>query len=238
MSDIYKQQYWNAIAGDRLPVGIDYAVFDYGVNSGTAKAVKDLQRVLNDNSDKFGLAAPLKVDGVIGEGTVQSVCKAADKDEEGLIDAYCKRRMSFLKSLKTFKTFGKGWTRRVIGDFDGVQDGDRGVIDFATLMARKDLTFPLPKKELPAAIGAKEGEERGKGEGSDQAVTKTPEGIGAVVAGIGVSGQTVLSAADQVKPHINETMFGRLALIAFAVLMIFGVGLVVYQFMQKRKERK
>jgi lysozyme family protein len=30
------------------------------------------------------------------------------------VKEFCKRRLSFLKSLKTFVTFGKGWTRRVI----------------------------------------------------------------------------------------------------------------------------
>jgi lysozyme family protein len=30
-----------------------------------------------------------------------------------LVEMYCARRLEFLQSLKTFETFGKGWSRRV-----------------------------------------------------------------------------------------------------------------------------
>jgi lysozyme family protein len=30
-----------------------------------------------------------------------------------LVKEYCEKRLDFLKSLKTFETFGKGWERRV-----------------------------------------------------------------------------------------------------------------------------
>lgn len=224
VDEIYREQYWNLVQGDRLPVGLDYAVFDYSVNSGVSKAVKDLQRCLN-----------IRVDGIVGEETIRKA--AGINDLEGFIVGYCNKRLSFLKSLKTWATFGKGWKRRVDGDFDGFKDGDRGVLDYAVLMVRN---VDKPVKEIvpaPAAIGTKPGEENGKGLGVDQAVTKTPEGVGAIAAGIGVSGQTVISAAEQVKPHINETFVGKLALVAFVVLMAAGVGLLVFTYLERRKER-
>lgn len=41
---IYKAKYWDAMGCDDLPSGVDYAVFDYGVNSGVGRALKVLAR--------------------------------------------------------------------------------------------------------------------------------------------------------------------------------------------------
>lgn len=94
---IYKFQYWDRVQADLLPAGLDYAVFDFAVNSGAGRASKYLQAVL-------GVAQ----DGVIGAKTL-----AAVQSPYNAINALCDRRMSFLRNLKTFLTFGKGWTRRV-----------------------------------------------------------------------------------------------------------------------------
>lgn len=100
--DIYRVQYWDAIRGDALPAGIDYVVFDGAVNSGPAQSVKWLQRCLG-----------VRVDGVIGEATLA----AAERhpNPAALIAAICDRRMAFLKALKTWPTFGRGWSARVTG---------------------------------------------------------------------------------------------------------------------------
>lgn len=101
---IYRKQYWAAIQGDALPSGVDYVVFDGAVNSGPGQSIKWLQRAL-------GITA----DGVIGAVTLEAVASFGDHDE--LIERICDRRVAFLKALKTWPTFGKGWQRRV----DGVQ---------------------------------------------------------------------------------------------------------------------
>lgn len=98
VADIYKSRYWDAVKGDALPAGVDYAVFDYGVNSGPTKAAKGLQKALG-----------LTQDGIIGPRTLA----AAQEDPESVIKKLCADRLAFLKRLKTWPTFGKGWERRV-----------------------------------------------------------------------------------------------------------------------------
>lgn len=133
VAEIYQKQYWRQVKGDDLPAGLDYAVFDFGVNSGVSRAARYLQRLVG-----------VPDDGVIGNQTLAAVYEAARKDEEKLIATYCANRLAFLKSLATFATFGKGWTRRVIGYQPGIQKTDSGVLDYAIFMARDDMAFGLP----------------------------------------------------------------------------------------------
>jgi lysozyme family protein len=96
---IYRGKYWDAQRCDELPAGVDYAVFDYGVNSGIGRSKKVLQRVA-------GVAA----DGALGDDTMAAV---AAHDAKQMIAAICDERLRFLQSLRTWPVFGKGWGRRV-----------------------------------------------------------------------------------------------------------------------------
>jgi lysozyme family protein len=96
---IYRTKYWRAMRCDELPAGLDYAVFDYGVNSGTTRAAKVLQRIL-------GLAD----DGKMTDAVIAAV-KTSDATK--LVVALCDERLRFLQSLKTWPVFGGGWGRRV-----------------------------------------------------------------------------------------------------------------------------
>lgn len=237
--DIYEQRYWKLAGCDDLPAGIDYAVFDYAVNSGVGKAVKDLQRTINSFSgNRLPALSPLKIDGIAGEDTSTAAQLCADLDEEGFINSLCDRRMKFLKSLKTWKTFGTGWTRRVEGESIEVLESDKGVRDFAIMIARSDIGTKIPKKELPAAIGTKPDEQApAKGFGSQVSILKTAQGAGAALAAAGVTGQTALAAADTAKAHVNGTLLGQVALVVFILLMLAGVGLVVHKFFVDRAEK-
>jgi len=95
----YKKMYWNKIKGDDLPAGIDYATFDFAVNSGVNKAAKCLQEIVG-----------VQPDGIIGMKSLEAI-KAAPPDE--VVDALCDMRMQFLKSLSKFNIYGKGWSSRV-----------------------------------------------------------------------------------------------------------------------------
>lgn len=97
--DIYFTQYWRLAGCDRLPSGIDLFVFDFAVNSGVSRSVKYLQRVLG-----------AKQDGVIGAVTLKA---AKDADALQVIRKLSDSRLAFLRGLKTWGTFGKGWQRRV-----------------------------------------------------------------------------------------------------------------------------
>jgi hypothetical protein len=44
---VYDAKYWDALNCDLLPAGLDYAVCDYGVNSGIGRAGKVLRRLLD-----------------------------------------------------------------------------------------------------------------------------------------------------------------------------------------------
>jgi lysozyme family protein len=96
---LYKAKYWDTVKGDNLPEGVDYAVFDYAINSGPSRAAKALQSVL-------GVA----VDGQIGPATLRALETANPRD---VATAVCEARLAFLQSLSTYATFGKGWSRRV-----------------------------------------------------------------------------------------------------------------------------
>jgi lysozyme family protein len=101
VAPLYKRKYWDACRADDLVAGVDYVVFDVAVNSGPGRAVKFLQSCV-------GVTA----DGGFGPATLAAV-KEAEKDPARLIEMYCAKRLEFLQSLKTFETFGKGWSRRV-----------------------------------------------------------------------------------------------------------------------------
>ena len=98
---IYWLNYWNALACDQLPAGVDYCVFDYGVNSGNSRAAVALQQFVGTT-----------VDGEIGPLTIAAAAKA---DPASLVGKICDQRLAFLKGLGTWRTFGNGWTRRVEG---------------------------------------------------------------------------------------------------------------------------
>lgn len=96
---IAKANYWNTVQGDKLPSGVDFAVFDFSFNSGPAQAVKELQRVL-------GVGA----DGVVGLATLRALAGA---DPAEVINGVCDRRLAFMKKLKNWNANKNGWTKRV-----------------------------------------------------------------------------------------------------------------------------
>ena len=96
---IYRARYWNAVDGDRLPAGLDLALFDFAVNSGPSRAIRTLQAALG-----------AKRDGRIGPETRAAIAAA---DPAIVLRDLCGARRAFLRGLSTFSVFGRGWMRRV-----------------------------------------------------------------------------------------------------------------------------
>lgn len=96
---IYHKLYWDRVAGDSLPAGLDYAIFDFAINSGPARAVKFIQRIVG-----------VVEDGEIGPKTLKAI---SSHSAESLINDLCDSRQRFVESLSTFKYFGRGWTIRI-----------------------------------------------------------------------------------------------------------------------------
>ncbi len=98
VAPIYKKNYWDRIKGDSLPSGIDWCLMDWTVNSGKSRPSKAVQRAVGATQD-----------GSIGSQTIGLIM---EKDPEEIINYVYGVRQDFYKGLKTFETFGRGWTRR------------------------------------------------------------------------------------------------------------------------------
>lgn len=103
---VYKPFYWDAVRGDLLPSGLDYAVFDFAVNSGPSRAAMKLQGIVR-----------VDMDGDIGPKTIAAVDKC---DPLALITAYAEARLAYMRIIRhptthalLWKTYSTGWTRRV-----------------------------------------------------------------------------------------------------------------------------
>lgn len=96
---LYKKNYWDAVMGDVLCAGLDYAAFDFAINAGPTASRKLIQKSLSINSD-----------GVFGPMTLKAI-----KDSNGadLIEKFSKEKESHYRSLSDFNIYGKGWLKRV-----------------------------------------------------------------------------------------------------------------------------
>ena len=99
VSSLYKEMYWDVCKCDDLPSGVDYMVFDFGVNAGCGTAKKILQRAV-------GVAQ----DGVIGSDTLRKINNLTLQE---IIILFSRAKEDYYRSCKNFDTFGKGWLNRI-----------------------------------------------------------------------------------------------------------------------------
>lgn len=174
---IYRENYWQLVRGDELPVGVDLCVFDYGVNSGPSRSISHLQEVLG-----------IKVDGNMGPVTLDAV-NAADPVE--IVNKLCARRRKFVRQIKTYHVFGKGWNRRI----DGVEQVACAMCD-------------LPIKETPVVpIADADSQSETQGRATDVKQPLSAGTKGAIVGTTGVGavevGKAIVSAPP---PAVADTV--------------------------------
>lgn len=80
--EIYRKGYWNTVMGDRLAVGVDLAVFDFGVNSGPARAMRylksaaggsNIQTIRNLCAARLGFVRALGTFATFGKGWTRRI---------------------------------------------------------------------------------------------------------------------------------------------------------------------
>lgn len=81
--DIYFNEYWQEARCEHLHPGVDLAHYDAAVNSGVGRARKWL------------------------------AASVGSADHAETVRRYCRRRLSFVQGLRHWKTFGRGWGRRI-----------------------------------------------------------------------------------------------------------------------------
>ena len=110
--NIYEVEYWHPVHGDQLPPSLALLVFDAAVNNGVGRAVRWLQAAL-------GVA----VDGQIGPATLTAI--ALSSGSGAVVSAeFQAQRLLFMAGLPTWRTFGRGWARRLTRlPYDALQMG-------------------------------------------------------------------------------------------------------------------
>lgn len=96
---IYAAKYAKQCAFNALEAGSDCTVFDFGVNSGSSRAVKFAQKIVGTTQD-----------GMLGPITTAAINKM---DAAVFINQLCDDRLAFMRSLSIWRRFGKGWSARV-----------------------------------------------------------------------------------------------------------------------------
>jgi|APCry1669192522_1035417.scaffolds.fasta_scaffold00206_5 lysozyme family protein len=196
--DIYRTKYWDGAKCDDLPSGVDYCVFDGAVNSGVAQSVKWLQRAIGG----------IVVDGHAGDVTIES---AKDADPEELVNSVCDQRMIFLRSLRTFKTFGKGWTSRVTS----VRANALSMTDHVEAHADTEFSSSAKAKivdQAPPVV--------------DQATAVS------ATAGTGVAASVMQQIQTQLAPYSDTLTAIKYALIAVSVI---GLAITIYTIVRANK---
>ncbi len=209
---IYQRSYWAQSGGDVLPAGLDYAAFDFGVNSSPTRSIKKLQTVLAAKGVYSG-----EIDGHAGEQTIAGVA-AYPGGVRMLIIAFCDERMAYLRTLggKTgFGPNGRGWTIRVTGKDPLKKWKDQpGVIGNALRLTRAAGPAPV-KVDAPVEAGAKAD---AKNTGLPE-ILKKPEAWGPLGG--------LLSAGGAIAAGSGPMQW------ALAVALVAGVAVGVWYFVRR-----
>jgi len=93
----YKKWYWDKVLGDDLPHGVDFSVFDFGVNAGISRSVIRLQQIVDSVPD-----------GVMGPKTLAAVLKTSPRY---VVERFEELRKSYYRGINNPR-YEKGWLNR------------------------------------------------------------------------------------------------------------------------------
>ncbi|MDP3495272.1 MAG: glycosyl hydrolase 108 family protein [Hyphomonadaceae bacterium] len=158
----------------------------------------------------------VKADSHIGLATMEAL-EAANHDD--VVAKLSDRRLRFMKSLKNWEPNKNGWTKRVAHIKAVAMDMARGA--------------PPPPKPLLTL----KAEATGKAVEAEQAQLKTADGAGLSATTVGGLGQTAMERAQEVQPHIGDTVLGRAAIAVFVLLMLVGIGLLAFAQLKRVREK-
>ncbi len=212
---IYREQYWDACKGPALPAGVDFVVFDGAVNSGVGQSIKWLQRGLQAAGLYRG-----QIDGDCGLGTLAAV--AAHPDHDRLIADILARRLGMLKQLKTWPTFGKGWSRRVSSTLAIGQAWASGSVG------------PAP------VVGLLDDGGTAKGYAGDvaQATISVAAGTNTAAAGTGLAA-TVQTVSQAIQPYTDLSPYVAYAFIGLTIVgAAIAIGGAVSAFVSSRQNAR
>jgi lysozyme family protein len=117
VDSLYRERYWEPIAGDTLPQELADRLFDVAVNQGTRRAVIFLQVALTVLNRNGTLWPDLRTDGVLGEKSIEALAKALALDE-GVRLAHAVRFQSGARHIEialqnpSQRAFIRGWLAR------------------------------------------------------------------------------------------------------------------------------
>ena len=100
--EIYRKAFWERAKCAQYHSAIGFQVFDACINHGIGNGIRMLQR-----------AVGVVDDGVVGQVTLGAINLKSIDDTLVLFNA---ERLEFYTKLKTFDTFGRGWSRRVVSN--------------------------------------------------------------------------------------------------------------------------
>lgn len=210
---IYLDNYWALVRGDELPLGVDLAVFDFGVNSGCSRAIKYLQRIV----------------GVVPDGALGAVTLAAVRrhDPAVIVARLNAERRAFLQQLPHYWRFGRGWMTRM----------DRVELACVRDLAERDW-HPVVVEPPPAAR-----EESGAGRATaDPPETMAQSTTGNTAVGVGGAG-AVQMGVDVGRAAASAQQAGGFDVIVFLTALaqsptfwasVITIGGAVYVWLERR----
>ena len=207
---IYRTGYADKIAFDKLPRGVDYVVLDGAVNSGPSQSVKWLQRALRMSV----------VDGILGEATLAAV--GAHNAPEALINDICDIRLRFLRALKTWPTFGRGWSHRITDVRAAATRMVRGLSQYEPVA-------PTPGGEKRAPVS--------------DAKPRPAKGAADVATGGGIATTTAGGALAQAKDALtpladSSDWIAKVVAVLVIAGVVMTIGGLAWRFYQSRKAAK